>query len=86
MTLNPESKYPTHRSYVLKVRGDASPDALSGRIENLVTGRQCDFATGSELLGSLARDLEANLSRRKVEIESTGANTTMENEPERKTR
>lgn len=59
MTLSSESKYPTRRSYVLKVRGDAKRDALVGRIENLVTGEQREFASGDELLKSIASDLEA---------------------------
>jgi hypothetical protein len=58
MVLNPESKYPNRRAYVLKLRGDARPDALSGRIENLVTGHQRDFASAHELLDSLVRDLQ----------------------------
>jgi hypothetical protein len=58
MVLNPESKYPNRRAYVLKLRGDAKPDALAGRIENLVTGQQLDFASAQQLLDSLARDLE----------------------------
>ena len=58
MKLNPESKYPNRRSYVLKLRGDATPDALAGRLENLVTGRQREFASGDELLKSIAGDLE----------------------------
>ena len=64
MTLNSESKYPTRRAYVLKVRGDAKPDALVGRIENLVTGLQRDFASGDELLASIASDLAANALER----------------------
>ena len=60
MSLNPESKYPNRRAYVLKVRNDANPDALAGRIENLVTGRQREFASGAELLHSLASDLQAS--------------------------
>ncbi len=58
MTFNTDSKYPTRRAYVVKVRGDAKPDALAGRLENLVTGRQCEFASGRELLESIASDLE----------------------------
>ena len=63
MTLNLESKYPTRRAYVVKVRADATPDALSGRLENLVTGRQRDFASGHELLESIASDLQATAHR-----------------------
>ena len=59
MTFNTDSKYPTRRAYVVKVRGDSKPQALAGRLENLVTGRQREFASGSELLESIASDLEA---------------------------
>jgi hypothetical protein len=58
MNLNPESKYPSRRAYVLKLRGDATPEALAGRIENLVTGRQREFASADELLQSIASDLD----------------------------
>jgi len=58
MLLNPEAKYPTRRAYVVKMRRDADADALAGRLENLVTGAQCEFASGRELLESIARDLE----------------------------
>jgi hypothetical protein len=44
----------------LKVHSDATRDALGGRLENLVTGRQLDFASGDELLDSIASDLEAS--------------------------
>jgi hypothetical protein len=60
MTLNTEAKYPSRRAYVLKVRSDAKRGALVGRLENLVTGRQRDFASGLELLESLTSDLEAS--------------------------
>lgn len=59
MTLNPESKYPNRRAYVLKLRGDATPGALTGRLENLVSGCQREFASADELLQSLAGDLRA---------------------------
>ena len=59
MTLNANSKYPSRRTYVLKVSSDAKPDALAGCVENLVTGASRDFATGEELLDSLVRDLAA---------------------------
>jgi hypothetical protein len=58
MSLNPESKYPSRRAYVLKVRGDARPDALAGRLENLVTGRQREFSSARELLDCLLSDLD----------------------------
>ena len=57
MTLNTASKYPSRRAYVVKVRSDAKPGVLAGRLENLVTGYSCDFATGEELLDSIASDL-----------------------------
>lgn len=59
MTLNAESKYPTRRAYVVKLRGDAGPNAMAGRIENLVTGRTRDFACARELIDCLAEDLAA---------------------------
>ncbi len=59
MTLNSESKYPTRRAYVVKVRAEAKPDGLSGRLENLITGHQRHFASGQELLESIASDLQA---------------------------
>jgi hypothetical protein len=57
MSLNPESKYPSRRAYVVKLRSDAGPDALAGRLENLVTGRQREFSSAEELLESLGADL-----------------------------
>lgn len=64
MKLNTESKYPSRRAYVLKLRGDATTDALCGRIENLVTGRQREFASAFELLASIASDLECDAAAR----------------------
>ena len=60
MSLNPESKYPSRRAYVVKVRSDAKPDALAGCVENLVTGASREFASGRELLESIASDLDDN--------------------------
>ena len=60
MTLNPESKYPSRRAFVLKLRSDAQPGALSGRLENLVTGNQREFLSGKELLDSIASELRAS--------------------------
>jgi len=57
MTLKSESTYPSRRTYVLKLRSDASAGALAGRLENLVTGGQREFATGHELLASITSDL-----------------------------
>jgi hypothetical protein len=58
MSLRPDPKYPSRRAYVVKVRADASPDRLTGRVENLVTGRQLQFTSGGELVDCIARDLE----------------------------
>ena len=63
MPLNPEAKYPSRRAYVVKVRSDARPDELAGRVENLVTGQSREFATGRELLDSLASDLAASAGK-----------------------
>jgi len=60
MTLSSEAKYPNRRAYVVKVRSDAKPGAIVGRLENLVTGQQRDFSSGRELLDSIASDLEAS--------------------------
>ena len=40
------------------MRSDATPGALAGRLENLVTGTQREFSSGRELLESIAADLE----------------------------
>jgi hypothetical protein len=57
MTLRPDPKFPSRRAYVLKLGSDAQPDALAGRLENLVTGAQRDFSCARELLDTLASDL-----------------------------
>ena len=71
MALNTESKYPTRRAYVVNVRGDAQPDALAGRIENLVTGRQHEFRSARELIESIARDLDVLNQERSPDAERT---------------
>ena len=70
MTFNTDSKYPTRRAYVVKLRGDAKPGALADRLENLVTGRQREFASGRELLESIAGDLEATPPERPSDAEN----------------
>ena len=67
MTLNAESKYPSRRAYVVKVRSDAKPSALAGRLENLVTGQSREFASGSELLDSIASDLGVGAGERSAD-------------------
>jgi hypothetical protein len=58
MVLSTGPKYPNRRTYVVKLRSDATPDALIGRLENLVTGRQGEFASARELLRLFARDID----------------------------
>lgn len=60
MTLNAESKYPNRRTYVLKVRSDAKPGALAGRLENLVTGQQQEFASSQELVEWIVCDIRTS--------------------------
>lgn len=57
MTLNPESKYPSRRAYVLKVSGDATPGAIAGRLENLVTGKQREFSSVEQLIEFISEDI-----------------------------
>ena len=64
MALNSEARYPNRRTYVLKVRSDATPGALAGRLENVVTGRQRDFTSDRELVESLATDLRESAAAR----------------------
>lgn len=60
MTLNPESKYPNRRAFVVKLRADAAPGVLAGRLENLFTGRQREFSSAQELLASMAAELASD--------------------------
>jgi hypothetical protein len=64
MPLKSESIYPSRRTYVIKIRCDAGPETLAGRIENLVTGGQREFVSGLELLESLIHDLRVNEAER----------------------
>ena len=59
MSFNSEPKYPNRRAYVRKLRSDAKPGAISGRLENLATGRQSEFASGPELLASITEEIWA---------------------------
>ena len=45
------------RTFVVKLRADAMPSELAGRLENLVTGRQQAFASAAELIAAIADDL-----------------------------
>ena len=57
MSLNSDSKYPNRRAYVVKVRSDATPDAMRGRVENLLTCVQHEFASSLELIEFIGADL-----------------------------
>ena len=57
MTLRADPKYPTRRTYVVKVRSDATVEAFCGRLENLVTCQQNDFGSARELFDLIARDM-----------------------------
>ena len=54
-----EPKFPARRTYVVKFRSDATMDALIGRVENLVTCKQSEFASALELCKFIARDFES---------------------------
>jgi hypothetical protein len=58
MPFNSESRYPSRRTYVVKMSSDASEKTFAGRFENLVTGKEREFSPGRELLQSIAADLE----------------------------
>jgi hypothetical protein len=45
------------RTFVVKLRADATPAELAGRLENLVTGRQHTFASADELIAAIAGEL-----------------------------
>jgi hypothetical protein len=59
MSAQLESKFPNRLAYVLKLRGDAAPDAIAGRLENLVTGQRLEFGSGRELLEAIAREIDS---------------------------
>jgi len=62
MVLIPEVAHPMRRQYVLKLDRDAEParGEVSGRVENLATGRHFDFRDVASLLDGLARELGAS--------------------------
>lgn len=63
MSFANETKYPTRRAYVVKLRGDAQPGALAGRVENLVTGQHREFESAQALVEILDCDLEKAAGR-----------------------
>lgn len=52
-----DSKYPNRRAYVVKIQRDASPGALHGRLENILTCEQREFASGLELVELIEAEL-----------------------------
>ena len=57
MNLSNEPEYPTRRAYGVKVRSDATADALVGRLESLVNGWRCEFTSAHDLVRLIADDL-----------------------------
>lgn len=60
MILKADPKYPVRRAYVVKLAHDATPQALRGRLENLVSGRHKEFLSAGELGKLIAADIEAD--------------------------
>ena len=60
MMLSGDPKFPARRTYVVKFRNEATHDAMCGRLENLVTCAQSEFASAGELLEVIARDFESS--------------------------
>ncbi len=63
MALNTESKFTSRRTYLVKVHSHAKPGALTGRVENFVTGQQHEFASSDELIASILNDLDSTDDR-----------------------
>jgi hypothetical protein len=57
MTLSDDPEYPSRRTYVVKVRSDATADALVGRLESLVDGRRHEFTSAHDLVRLIAAEL-----------------------------
>jgi hypothetical protein len=60
--LKADPTFPSRRTFVLKMRDDATPIAFRGRLENLVTCKSEDFHSAHELLLLLARDLGVSVA------------------------
>jgi hypothetical protein len=60
MVLNTEAKYPSRRTYVVKVCSEATSRVLAGRLENFVTGQRREFTTAGELVELILTDLAAS--------------------------
>ena len=59
MMLSADPLFPSRRTYVVKFRNDATLHELRGRLENLVTCKQSEFASAHELFEVIARDFES---------------------------
>jgi hypothetical protein len=59
MVLSERSKYPSRRTYVVKLRGDVAPQALAGVVENVVTGKQYGFASAEQLVDVFQSEVTA---------------------------
>ncbi|WP_343642687.1 hypothetical protein [Roseateles sp.] len=59
MTLDRDPLHPAARQFVLKLDRRAEPGRgeISGRLENLASGRACEFRDMASLLQALAREL-----------------------------
>ena len=66
MSLNSNSKYPSRRAYVVKLRSDATPGELRGRLENLLTCEQHEFDSAAELVERIETDLKPSGSPSKA--------------------
>lgn len=62
MMLRSDPLYPHRRAYVVKFRGDATPPSFAGRVENLVTCTQREFASLRQLLEFIVADMQASES------------------------
>ena len=58
--LKADPKYPSRRTYVVKLESDATANALRGRLENLVTCKPIDFTSAEELAELIARDIDSS--------------------------
>lgn len=62
MPAQPASKFPNRLAYVLKLRSDATRDAIAGRLENLVTSQRLEFGSARELIDAIAREIDSSSS------------------------
>ncbi|HVN33720.1 MAG TPA: hypothetical protein VMU96_00530 [Casimicrobiaceae bacterium] len=60
MSLKTEAKFTSRRTFLVKLHSAAKRGAMTGRVENFVTGRQYEFASSDELIASILNDLDWN--------------------------